>query len=96
MQSAGIVMNIFQNGRIAASWILLDNQSTVDDVFHNASLLSNICKSDSSMDIHCNIGVTSTNLIGDLAGYGTIWYHPQGIANILSLSQVNAQGYHVT
>ena len=48
------------------------------------------------MDIHCNAGVTSTNLVGDLAGYGTVWYHPQGIANILSLSRFKARGYHVT
>jgi hypothetical protein len=38
------------------------------------------------MDIYCNAGVTSTNLIVDLAGYGPVWYHPNGIANILSLS----------
>ena len=25
---------------------------------------------------------------GDLKGYGTIWYHPQGIANRLFLSKV--------
>ena len=83
---SGTAMNISQNGSVDASWILLDNHSTVD-VFHNVSLLSNICESDSRMDIHCNAGVTSTNLIGDLGGYGTVWYHPQGIANILSLSQ---------
>eukprot|EP00978_Attheya_sp_CCMP212_P010677 scaffold25993_cov57-Attheya_sp.AAC.1 len=40
------------------------------------------------MDIHCNAGVTSTNLVGDLAGYGMIWYHPNGIANILSLKRM--------
>ena len=25
---------------------------------------------------------------GDLPGYGTVWYHPSGIANILSLGRV--------
>eukprot|EP00978_Attheya_sp_CCMP212_P031138 scaffold116611_cov32-Attheya_sp.AAC.1 len=40
------------------------------------------------MDIHCNAGVTITNLVGDLAGYGTVWYHPNGIANILSLKRM--------
>jgi hypothetical protein len=32
--------------------------------------------------------VTSTNLVGDLPGYGEVWYHPKGIANILSLARV--------
>jgi hypothetical protein len=48
------------------------------------------------MDIHCNAGVTSTNLIGDYPGYGTVWYHPKGIANILSLSRVKNNGFRVT
>ena len=79
---------------IPNSWILLDNQSTVD-VFHNADLLHNIREVSSSMQIHCNAGITSTNLQGDLAGYGTVWYHPEGIANILSLSRVKDAGYHI-
>jgi len=32
---------------------------------------------------------------GDLKGYRTIWYHPNGIANILSLNNVRKK-YHVT
>ena len=30
--------------------------------------------------------MASTDIVGDLPGYGTVWYHPTGIANILSLS----------
>eukprot|EP00978_Attheya_sp_CCMP212_P010733 scaffold26100_cov31-Attheya_sp.AAC.5 len=51
---------------------------------------------DGAMDIHCNAGVTSTNLVGDLAGYGVVWYHPNGIANILSLSRVKNSGFRIT
>ncbi len=47
------------------------------------------------MDIHCNAGVTSTNMIGDQTGYGQVWYHPNGIANILSLARVKEK-YRVT
>ena len=32
---------------------------------------------------------------GDLPGYGTVWYHPSGIANILSLGRVWKQ-YRIT
>jgi hypothetical protein len=47
------------------------------------------------MNIYCNAGVTSTDLIGDLPGYGTVWYHPKGIANILLWSRVKSR-YRVT
>ena len=47
------------------------------------------------MKIHCNAGQTETNLIGNLPGYGTVWYHPEGIANILSLAKVKEK-FHVT
>ena len=62
------------------------SHSTVD-VFYNARLLQNIRKVNKTIDIHYNAGVGSTDMLGDLPGYGTVWYHPTGIANILSLSR---------
>ena len=81
-------------GRFPPEWILLDNQSTVD-VFTNRRPLKNIRRSNKNMFIHCTAGVAKTNLIGVLPGYGTVWYHPNGIANILSLSKVKEK-YRVT
>ena len=73
---------------VPSSWILLDNQSTVD-VFSNGALLRNIRKSDTSCRISCNAGIVTTQLVGDLDGYpNPVWYHPEGIANILSLHRV--------
>lgn len=72
---------------IPKSWILLDNCSTVD-VFCNPNLLSNIRKSNIDLTIECTSGECNTNLIRDLRGYGTVWFHPRGIANIFSLSRV--------
>ena len=76
-----------QSRNLPRSWILLDNQTTVD-VFMNKDLLDNIRTVASTMNIRCNAGNSRTNLQGDLRGYGTVWYNPEGIANILSLSNV--------
>jgi hypothetical protein len=73
---------------------MLNNQSTVD-VFYNKNLLMNIRKAKTHMDIHCNACITSTVLIGDLPGYAEVWYHPNGIADILSLARVKDK-YRVT
>ena len=78
-------------GRLPPEWILLDNQSTMD-VFTNQRLLKNIRRS-KKRHVHslyrwCG---QKTNLIRDLPGYGTVWYHPNGIANILSLSKVKGK-----
>jgi hypothetical protein len=82
-------------GPIPSTWVLLDNQSTLD-VFSNPSLLENIRSELGSMTIHCNAGTTKTNLVGDLPGYGQVWYNPNGISNILSLLRVTRSGYQVT
>ena len=81
-------------GRLPMEWVLLDNQSTID-VFVNRRLLKNIRRIGQYMYIHCTAGVTRTNLVGELPGYGTVWFHPDGIANILSLSRVKTK-YRVT
>jgi len=67
---------------------LLDNQSTID-VFQNRRLLKSIRDTGKTLKIHCNVGITSASLVGSLAGYGKVWFHPKGIAYILSLSKVN-------
>ena len=72
---------------IPKKWILLDSQSTVD-VFCNRQLLKNIRKGNTKMTIHCNAGKRTTTLRGDLEGYGEVWFDPNGIANVLSLSRV--------
>ena len=48
------------------------------------------------MSIYCNAGVTTTTQVGTLPGYGKVWYHPTGIANILSFSRVRAKGFSIT
>ena len=51
--------------------------------------MGNIYVSIVTIHVHCNVGVTHTNKIGDLPGYSDpVRYNLKGIANILSLSLV--------
>eukprot|EP00957_Ditylum_brightwellii_P029232 2209214-Ditylum_brightwellii.AAC.1 len=79
---------------INKNWVLLDSQSTVN-VFCNAKLSRNIHKADRALDIFSNAGQSTTGLIGDLPGFKTVWYQHDGIANILSLSNVQ-ENHQVT
>jgi hypothetical protein len=54
----------------------VDSQSTAD--FCNAMLLQN-----SNMNVHCNAGKNTTNLVDDLPGYGTVWCGAKIAATIL-------------
>ena len=59
------------------------------DILSNRRLLKNISKSDSSLAILSTGGRITTDLQGDLPGYGTVWFHPGGTTNTLSLSKVS-------
>ena len=80
-------------GKINPNWILLDSQSTVD-LFCNANLLSNIRPVGGLLNVYYNAGITITNMVGNLDGYGTVWYHRQGISNIILLYRVTNK-FHV-
>ena len=47
------------------------------------------------MHVHCNAGKRITKQVGDLEGYGEVWYDPRAIANILSLKNLRKQ-FHVS
>ena len=46
------------------------------------------------MRIQCNARTHVTNLVGDLPGYGPVWFDPRAIANVLSLKLVKEK-YHI-
>ena len=80
--------HLFQQGvrkLINIWWLPLDSCSTVD-VFYNVALLQSIRLSKTSLRIHSTGGITRTNLIGDLPGYGKVRYDGKGIANSISMA----------
>ena len=79
--------NSCSKGPIPGTWLLLDSQATID-VISNGELLTNIHHVKTRLHIRCNAGVKTTTMRGNLSGYGPVWYFPNGIANILSLSHV--------
>lgn len=88
----GVVKQAFNlaNIGIPASHLLLDRQLTIHLVY-NPSLLCNICAGPSIMAVYCNSGTVHTTCIGDLLIFesGTMWHHPGGISNILSLAMLH-------
>lgn len=80
--------SIHSSGSVDPKWILLDTCSTVD-IFCNPDLLRDIHPVSETMTIHYNAGARRTNCMGDLPGYGPVWFHPECIANILSFSRVS-------
>jgi len=79
---------------IPKSWILLDSQSTVD-MFSNKKLLTNIWDVMRTQTLYFNAGKSIFTKKGDLRVIGTDWFYLDGIANILSLCNVQKK-YKVT
>ena len=86
-----VLCSMHDKPAIPKIWILLDSQSTVD-MFSNPKLLDNIRY---AKRLNCNAGKAIVTKKGNLKGYGTAGYHLGGIANILSLNNVQKK-YKVT
>ncbi len=80
-------------GTVNKKHLLLGNQSTVHQIA-NPNLLKNIRKSSKPINIHCNAGVSKTELKGEL-GQLTVHHNPNSIANVLSLKAV-AEKHRIT
>ena len=85
---APVVMHDDIGPAVPLTWLLLYRQSTVDLVA-NPSMLLNISKvqREDAIRVHSKIGVKIVDRVGGLPDYGTGWYKPTVIANILSMSR---------
>jgi len=77
-------------------WILCNNESTVD-IIKNKNMLTNIRPTNNPVEI-TGIGGAKirVNHIGDLLGYGSVYFHPDVSANIISFHHLAKRFKSVT
>ena len=63
--------------------ILNDNQSTSDIIVYKGFVI-NIRKSRWTLVLRTQSGICKIDHVADMPGVGTVWYYPEGAANILS------------
>ena len=81
------INNSFPDG-IPETYVLLDSDSNIS-IFRSAHFLTDIRYADSTLLLQSNGGGSQeTCQQGTLAGFGTVWYNPESVANILSLADV--------
>ena len=74
---------------VPLTWLLLDVQTTVDIITNPGIMVKNwFVPDEDAIYFHCNSGVKAVNQASDPPGYGTEWYEPTGIANILLMSRM--------
>jgi len=85
-------VSLFQSGARASGihkdWVLLDTQSNCD-IFMNPDLLQNIRTNPTgNLVLQSNGGELEASQVGDIPGYGKVWYNGNSMANILSFANV--------
>eukprot|EP00536_Pseudo-nitzschia_multiseries_P011475 jgi/Psemu1/29054/gm1.29054_g len=60
------------------------------------SFLTNIYEATEELHLYTNAGMTIITHMEDLPGFGRVWFHPEGIASVLSFDGVmRTQGYMI-
>ena len=76
------------------SWILLDNESSVD-LYCNPEYVNNIRDVSQHAQVGTNGGGIRATQRADVPNYGWVWYNKQAITNILSFGNVVDRGFKV-
>ena len=84
-----------QKNEIYEGMVLLDSQST-HSTFCEGGYLSNIRDSNRVLKMKTNGGIILYRQVGELQGYGTVWYNDKSIANIISMSEAENKGYVIS
>jgi hypothetical protein len=60
------------------------------NIFNNKALIKNIrhCGDPNGLRVYGNGGYQDTHMVGDLPGFGVVWYNERSLANSLSLAAV--------
>ena len=87
--------NNSKHGRLPASWILLDNQSTVN-VFWNTMFLVNVRKTIKRLNLHTNAGSAIIDEIGELPGFGTIWCFDSEVSVATSSTVIDVESWSLS
>ena len=53
--------------------------------------MCNVHQADTALPLAMNAGMMMTNLNAELPGYGTIWFDPQAMTNVLSFGNIAKQ-----
>ena len=70
--------------------ILLNTCSSID-LSRNQSFMCNMHQVNTMLSLAMNAGVIMTNLKAELPGYGTVWFDPQAMTNMLSFGNIAKQ-----
>jgi hypothetical protein len=76
------------------NWIIIDNGSTVN-LFCNPHLVENTKTIEETLELSTNGGNIVTNKRATVPGYGEVWYDPNAITNIFSVSEM-AKKHRIT
>ena len=71
-------------------WILLDTCSSIN-LFCNRSFVHNVHQVNTTLSLATNAGMMMTNLKAELPSYGTVWFAPQAMTNMLSFGNIAKQ-----
>ena len=79
-----------QTNKHMYDWIVLNTCSSIN-LFCNQSHMHNVHQVDMTLSLATNARTMMTNLKAELPGYGTVWFDPQAMTNVLSFGNIAKQ-----